>query len=122
MAYKGRGLVYGEQKKWELALADYNQAIKINPDYSCWPTRVAVLFTVEQKKWELALADFNQAININPDYSYWLTWVAVLFTVQQQKWELALADYNQALKLNPDDSSGLQGSRTCLRMSSKNGN
>nr|WP_246605613.1 tetratricopeptide repeat protein [Sphaerospermopsis torques-reginae] len=33
--YKGRGRVYDEQKKWELALADYNQALKINPDYSC---------------------------------------------------------------------------------------
>ncbi|QYX30374.1 tetratricopeptide repeat protein [Sphaerospermopsis torques-reginae] len=23
-----------EQQKWELALADYNQALKINPDYA----------------------------------------------------------------------------------------
>jgi tetratricopeptide (TPR) repeat protein len=32
LAYVQRSVVYGEQKKWELALADCNKAIAIDPD------------------------------------------------------------------------------------------
>ncbi|MDD1462431.1 tetratricopeptide repeat protein [Dolichospermum sp. ST_sed2] len=33
-AYMGRGSIYREQKKWELALADFNKAIQINSQYA----------------------------------------------------------------------------------------
>ena len=30
----GRGFIYREQKKWELALADFNKAIQINSQFA----------------------------------------------------------------------------------------
>jgi tetratricopeptide (TPR) repeat protein len=100
--YNNRGILYYEQKKWELALADYNQALKINPDLAlAYVNRGLVYYN--QKKWELALADYNQAIKINPDYANAYLNRGVLYG-EQKKWELALADYNQAININPDDA------------------
>ncbi|MDH6083955.1 tetratricopeptide repeat protein, partial [Umezakia ovalisporum] len=31
-AYHNRGVVYGDQEEWDLAVADYTQAIKLNPN------------------------------------------------------------------------------------------
>jgi tetratricopeptide (TPR) repeat protein len=61
--YFNRGVVYGEQKKWELALADYSKAIAINPDNADAYINRGVVYN-EQKKWELALADYSKAIAI----------------------------------------------------------
>ncbi len=33
-AYQGRGSVYYQQKKWQLALDDYNEAIDLEPNYT----------------------------------------------------------------------------------------
>jgi len=65
-AYLNRGNFYTEQKKWELALADFNKAITIDPN-AAYLNRGN--FYTEQKKWELALADYTKAIAINPDYA-----------------------------------------------------
>ncbi|MBD2147786.1 serine protease [Sphaerospermopsis sp. FACHB-1194] len=100
--YTNRGNLYVQQKKWELALADYNQAININPDFALAYYNRGNLYS-DQKKWELALADYNQAIKINPDDADAYNNRGVLYS-DQKKWELALADYNQAIKINPDDA------------------
>jgi tetratricopeptide (TPR) repeat protein/S1-C subfamily serine protease len=98
--YLNRGLVYDNQKKWELALADYNKAIAISPDYAkAYNNRGAVYN--DQKKWDLALADFNKVIAINPKLAYLYNNRGAVYN-DQKKWDLALADYNKAIAINPD--------------------
>jgi len=100
--YNNRGIVYDKQKKWELALADYNKAIAINPDYtSAYLNRGTVYY--DQEKWELALSDYNKAIAINPDYAL-AYYNRGLVYYNQKKWELALSDYNKAIAINTDDA------------------
>jgi len=97
--YNNRGVLYYKQKKWELALADYTQALKINPQYVDAYYNRGLVYS-KQEKWELALADYTQALKINPQYAD-----AYInrgsFYYEQKKWELALANFNQALKINP---------------------
>ncbi|BAY37673.1 tetratricopeptide repeat protein [Nostoc sp. NIES-2111] len=97
--FLNRGYFYYEQKKWDLALADYTQALKINPQLALAYNNRGLLYK-EPKKWDLALADYNQALKINPQYAE-AYYNRGLVYYEQKKWELALADFTQALKINP---------------------
>ncbi|NJP19470.1 MAG: tetratricopeptide repeat protein, partial [Hydrococcus sp. CRU_1_1] len=49
-------------------LADYNQALKLNPNDATAYYNRGLLYA-NQQKWELALADYNQALQLNPNYA-----------------------------------------------------
>ena len=50
------------------AIADFNQAIKINPNYAqAYNNRGGIRYELGDKQG--AIADFNQAIKINPNYA-----------------------------------------------------
>ena len=97
--YYNRAHIYGDQKKWDLALADYNKAIQINPDFAQAYINRGFVYH-EQKKWDLALADYNKAIQINPEFAQAYNNRANLYS-EQKKWDVALADYNKAIQINP---------------------
>jgi tetratricopeptide (TPR) repeat protein len=68
MAYNNRGVLYKDQQKYELALADYNKAIELNPNDAKAYYNRGNLYS-DQQKYELALADYNKAIELNPNYA-----------------------------------------------------
>ena len=88
-----------QQGKYEEAIADYDQAIRIKPQdaiaYYNRGTAKGVL-----RKYEEAIADYNEAIRIDPQdavvYNNRGTAKGVL-----RKYEEAIADYNEAIRINP---------------------
>ncbi|MBR8840278.1 MAG: tetratricopeptide repeat protein [Stigonema ocellatum SAG 48.90 = DSM 106950] len=100
--YIHRGIIYSVQKKWDLALADSNQAIALNPKFALAYFLRGILYQ-QQKKWDLALADSNQAIALSPKSALAYSIRGLLYR-EQKKWDLALADYNQVIALNPKDA------------------
>ena len=90
----------GESGDYQGAIADYNQAINIKPDYAdAYYNRGIAKSDLGDKQG--AIADYNQAIKIKPDYAY------AYNNRGSAKDDLgdyqgAIADYNQAINIKPD--------------------
>ncbi|QGZ88527.1 tetratricopeptide repeat-containing S1 family peptidase [Microcystis aeruginosa] len=97
-AYYNRGNLYFNQQKYELALADYNKAIKLDSnDAYAYNNRGNLYY--DQQKYDLALADFTKAIELNRNFAEAYLGRGVVYYLQQ-KYELALADFNKAIELD----------------------
>ncbi|MCA2716855.1 serine protease [Microcystis sp. M169S2] len=96
--YAIRGSNYSLQKKYELALDDFNKAMKLNPNLAMAYFGRGELYYYQQK-YELALADWNKAIELNPNLAMAYNNRGGIY-YNQQKYELALADFNKAIELD----------------------
>lgn len=99
LALNNRGSAYFRKGDLEIALADFNRAIRMQP-------QLADVYNNRGNVWqekgdsEKALADFNQAIKLNPRHSAAFNNRANLHQFKGHLAE-ALADYNQSISLEP---------------------
>ena len=105
LAYINRGLGYHQKNELDKAIADYEEALKLNP-------QSAVAFyargTVYRDKGanELALADLDRAVAIKPDLpDLFATRGNVLAAMGEH--ERAIADFTEALRVKPGDANAL---------------
>ncbi len=63
--YVNRGLMYAHLQQWESALADYSDAIKLNPNFDQAYSNRANLHA-NQQSWAEAIMDYDHAIDLNP--------------------------------------------------------
>jgi tetratricopeptide (TPR) repeat protein len=75
-AYNNRGEAYRAKGDTDRAIADYNQAMTLDPKYlNAYFNRGRLnLFAGALPK---ALADFNQASELNPKYAYVAPWLDI---------------------------------------------
>ncbi len=66
MAYYGRGLSYYNKKDYDRAIADYNLAIKLDPNYTLAYYGRGFVYKSKGKK-DKAIEDFNKFIQLNND-------------------------------------------------------
>ncbi len=95
--YFNQGLAKQESGDYQGAIADYNQAIKIKPDFaSAYFVRGIAKSNLED--YQGAIADCNQAIQIKPDFAdaYYFRGNAKSNLGDKQG---AINDYNQAAQL-----------------------
>jgi tetratricopeptide (TPR) repeat protein len=98
--YFNQGFAKSNLGDYEGAIADYNQAIKIKPDYAtAYNNRGNAKHNLGD--CEGAIADYNQYIKIKPDYAdaYCSRGLEKSYLGDHQG---AIADYNQAIKIEPD--------------------
>ncbi|MBV9013571.1 MAG: tetratricopeptide repeat protein [Pseudonocardiales bacterium] len=99
IAYRERGRIYRELGRYDEALADFTQAIDLDPKYS-WAIASRGVTYLQMDRYEEALTDLTQAIDLNPKYSWAITNRGETY-LQMDRYEEALTDLTQAIDLNP---------------------
>jgi lipoprotein NlpI len=97
--FLNRGNVWKAKGDYERAIADYNEASGLNPQY-------ALAFNNRGSAWEAkgeyerAIEDYNEAIRLSPQYGYAFDNRANAW-IGKGDYERAMVDYNEAIRLNP---------------------
>jgi len=98
---------YFDPKSFSNALADLNDAIRLNPNMAeFWHWRSKAHFGL--KKDDLAVADVSQAIKLDPRYAGAYSTRATYLCLQKKS-ELCMADYNKAIEIAPDLADAYYG-------------
>ena len=103
-----KALTFYSLKRYESAIAAYNQAIKIAPENVwLWNNRGEAYTRLQQ--YERAIFDFNKAVELDPSRSY-VPWnnLGKLY-YQQQEYQKAIAAYLEALAVKSDYLPALIG-------------
>jgi tetratricopeptide (TPR) repeat protein len=109
-AFNSRGVAYFELKEYANAQLDYDQAIKLRPDFYR-PYYNRALLQTAKNNLPAALADYSTAIRLAPDTARATTSEIYLnrgqlFAVQDQA-RAALTDFDHAIDLAPANALAL---------------
>lgn len=106
ITYYNRGIHNQKRQEYVLAIADYTEAIRINPQFvDAYENRAGVYRL--QKDYARAIADSSEAIRVGPDSGGF--YGRGLAYADQKDYARAIADYSEAIRLYP------QGAITYLR-------
>jgi tetratricopeptide (TPR) repeat protein len=101
VAYNNRGYSYSQSGKLDLAIADFDYALKLSPSYITYDNRGAAF--LKKDNLAKALADFSKAIQLNPKGAVSYSNRAAVY-LRMQDFQSALADQNKAISLAPKEA------------------
>jgi len=102
MFYAARGSMYQSQGDNDLAIADYDEILRLEPkaDYTLYSRGIAYR---DKGNLEQAIADLTEALGINPKYSPAYHERGVAYRMKGDR-EHAIADFREAIRLDPKSS------------------
>ncbi|NJL09205.1 MAG: tetratricopeptide repeat protein [Calothrix sp. SM1_7_51] len=101
--YVEKGNDYFVATDYENAIASYEKAIEINPEYpEAWFYKGRAL-SLGQKRYEEAVIAYNQAIILKPDYCEAMVFCSVALR-RVKRYDESINLCNKALDINPDYS------------------
>jgi tetratricopeptide (TPR) repeat protein len=101
-ALQQRATIYVSQKKFQEAIADYSEALKIKSDDPNIFERRAYA-EMQLKDYDKALHDYNEAIKLNPEEAKYYQVRAIIYQAKGD-FKAALADTEKTLKLDPNNA------------------
>jgi tetratricopeptide (TPR) repeat protein len=112
IAYSNRGNARVNKGDTDLAIADYNESIKLDPAFAKAFNNRGIAYT---RKGDLdrAIADFDAAIAMTPDYAGGLANRARAYE-RKRDYDRALSDLNEAIRIQPALAS-LRNERCWIR-------
>lgn len=102
-ALNRRGEVLSDENDNQAALADFDEAVKLDPNRWQAVHNRAVCFAMNGE-FERALADLDRTIELKPDYAN-ARFNRGEIRYEQGDYRRAIDDYNQAIRLAPRDSA-----------------
>ena len=99
ITFNNRGNIYSSKKNYAQAIQDYDQAIRIRPNYpEAFNNRGFAYY--HQQDYDRAIGNYDQAVKLSPGYARAFNNRAEAY-VEKQQYEHALADYEAAAKIGP---------------------
>lgn len=99
MAYGNRGEAYRDQKKYDLAMADFNKSIAVDPEYvESYNSRGQMYGMMGEM--DLALDDFKRVIELSPNFDEAYNNIGVIYSMQEKPDE-AVKYYEKAAEIDP---------------------
>jgi tetratricopeptide (TPR) repeat protein len=98
--YSMRAKIWLEEKKeLDIALGDYNDAIRLDPTAAPVFNNRGTVWAAKQE-FDKAIADYNEAIRLDPRYAlaYFNDGIA---RTAKQEYDRAIADFDEAIRLDP---------------------
>jgi protein O-mannosyl-transferase len=105
LAYNNRGHFYRQNNQIEKALADYNEALKIDPNYYLTLNNRGKIF-FDRGQLDQAMVDFNKCLSIAPDFVNALSNRGAAYAAKGNL-EGALTDLNKAIAIEPLNTNTL---------------
>jgi tetratricopeptide (TPR) repeat protein len=97
-----RGTIAMREKRYQEALVNYSEAIRLAPENGYYWYNRALLYR-DRKEYQSALADISRAISAQSDrYAYWCTRAGIHWLVGSKA--LALQDYDQCCRISRAES------------------
>src|SRR6266404_1522043 len=98
-AYNNRGVAYRVKANYAEAIDDFNEAIRLVPDFANAYNNRGVAYR-NMGNLDRAVADYDQAIRIKPDY------VAAFYNrglalADKREYEKAISDFTAVLRVDP---------------------
>jgi Tfp pilus assembly protein PilF len=98
-AYNERAIAWSHKKDIDRAIADYDEAIRLEPTHFRYYERGELWG--KKRNFDRAIADYGEAIRLNPDYRIAYSSRAGAY-MSKQDYDRAIADYNRVISFNPD--------------------
>ena len=98
--YYKRGILYASKNDYQDALADYDVALRLQPDYADALYNRGYIYAL-QNDTDKALDDFSNAIRLQPTNEVFYNGRGIVYTTKQE-YPQALADLSQSIQLKPD--------------------
>ena len=99
MAYNNRGDAWDAKEEYDKAIADYNEAIRLDPKYAVAYNNRGAAWCAK-KEYDKAIADYDEAIRLDPKYATAYNdrggaWY------DKEEYDKAIADFDEAIRLDP---------------------
>ena len=105
LAYQQRAFSYANDQRFQEALNDLNEAIKVKPgDARAYEQRAAIEMRVND--YDKALADYAEASKANPEEIKYRNYQAYIYETRGDL-KNAMTENDAALKINPKDKEAL---------------
>jgi len=107
VAFYNRGAAYADNKDYDRAIADNDQAIRLDPSSAIAFYNRGVAYA-DKKDYDRAIADYDQAIRLDPNYAHAFNNRGVAYE-SKKDYDRAIADYDQAIRIDPNYADALNG-------------
>jgi tetratricopeptide (TPR) repeat protein len=104
-AFNNRGVAHRLKRDYDAALADYSEALRLNPASASAYNNRGIIFRIRHD-YDRAIADYDHAIALSPDYTAAFYNRALAYT-DKSDFGRAATDFDVVLKVNPKNALAL---------------